>query len=316
MKKGFVKRKITGRDSRSTELDRLSSLVQLLSGIDLPQFQQKIAKAVSRAAGFKSVVWLVSEDTDAHGPIFSSNRLTRSETRYVRSRCNDLFRKTGFEYRDKNNFFWSFIDQGRVTYLVLLNVPPKRHEELGALRVLIEALFKSACRLTEAKELAFIDDVTQLYNQRYLQLVLDKEIRRAERASSPFSVLFIDIDHFKNVNDSSGHMIGSKLLCQVSEILKQNMRMIDYGFRYGGDEFILILVGTGSDAAVTVGERIRSQVASTPFLIDGRKMNLTLSIGVASFPEHAQTKEEIIRLADEAMYESKNKSRNLVSIAG
>lgn len=180
----------------------------------------------------------------------------------------------------------------------------------------IAGLYSSAIQLSEAKGLAFIDDVTQLFNQRYLHLVLDKEIRRAERAKTPFSALFIDIDHFKNVNDSSGHLVGSKLLCQLSQILRQNIRIIDYGFRYGGDEFILLLIGIDKTVAHQVGERIRSQVENTIFAVDGDRVRLTLSIGVASFPEHAKSKEEIIKMADEAMYEGKNKSRNIVHVAG
>lgn len=169
--------------------------------------------------------------------------------------------------------------------------------------------------LSEAKSLNYIDDLTDLYNQRYLKLVLDKEISRAKRSGSAFSVLFMDIDHFKQVNDTKGHIIGSKVLVELSKILHENIRTVDYGFRYGGDEFLLILVDTDSKNALTVAERIRKQVEASTFQVDDANIRVTLSIGIATFPEHAMTKEQIIELADRAMYCGKNKSRNVVYVA-
>jgi diguanylate cyclase (GGDEF)-like protein len=167
----------------------------------------------------------------------------------------------------------------------------------------------------DAKSLSYIDDLTDLYNQRYLKLILDKEISRCQRANQAFSVLFMDIDHFKQVNDTRGHLIGSKVLVELSKILHQNIRTADYGFRYGGDEFLLILVNTDSKAALHVAERIRQQVESSTFDCNGAKIKVTLSIGIATFPEHATTKEQIIELADRAMYCGKEKSRNIVYVA-
>jgi len=166
-----------------------------------------------------------------------------------------------------------------------------------------------------AKNLSYIDDLTELYNQRYLKLVLDKEIYRAQRQNSAFAVLFMDIDHFKRVNDTSGHIVGSKVLIELSKIVKQNIRAMDYGFRYGGDEFICVLVGTDSQQAAQVAERIRKTAEESTFDIDGVQVKVTLSIGIASYPEHATTKEEIIEMADRAMYCGKSRSRNVVYIA-
>jgi diguanylate cyclase (GGDEF)-like protein len=172
-----------------------------------------------------------------------------------------------------------------------------------------------AITYTEAKSLSYVDDLTDLYNQRYLKLVLEKEISRSHRGQDTFSVLFMDIDHFKQVNDTRGHLIGSQVLVEMSKILRQNIRTMDYGFRYGGDEFLLILVGTGSKDAITVAERIRRQVEKSIFKIDKVEVKVTLSIGIATYPEHATTKEEIIALADRAMYCGKNQSRNVVYVA-
>lgn len=166
-----------------------------------------------------------------------------------------------------------------------------------------------------AKNLNYVDDLTELYNQRYLKIVLEKEISRCKRGSGTFSILFMDIDHFKKVNDTKGHITGSKVLIELSKVLSQNIRDMDYGFRYGGDEFILLLVGTGSEQAFSVAERIRKKIEETPFDVDGSLIKVTLSIGIATYPDHALTREEVIELADRAMYCGKNKSRNVVYVA-
>jgi diguanylate cyclase (GGDEF)-like protein len=175
--------------------------------------------------------------------------------------------------------------------------------------------FEHTQSFANAKSLNYMDDLTELYNQRYLKLVLDKEISRSARTKTAFSVLFMDIDHFKQVNDTRGHLIGSKVLIEMSKILNQHIRVTDYGFRYGGDEFILILVGSDSTQSLAVAERIRKQVEASTFEIEDVKIRLTLSIGIATYPEHAMTKEEILELADRAMYCGKNKSRNVVYVA-
>lgn len=167
----------------------------------------------------------------------------------------------------------------------------------------------------DAKNLSYIDDLTQLYNQRYLPQVLDQEISRARRMGSGFSVLFLDADHFKLVNDTHGHWVGSKLLIELGHVLKSSTRSCDYAFRYGGDEYIVVLVDTTSENARRVAERIRKTVEETSFLVDGSKVNLTVSIGLASYPDHSLTKEQLIKMADQAMYYGKNKSRNIVYVA-
>jgi len=175
--------------------------------------------------------------------------------------------------------------------------------------------YSRACDYFAAKSLCYIDDVTEFYNQRYLGLALDTEISRGKRNGTPFSVLFLDIDHFKRVNDTQGHLVGSKILTQLSAILRKKIRSVDYGFRYGGDEFVLLLVNTPAEDARIVGERIRKDVESTIFKVDDTELKITLSIGIASYPKHAMTREEIIEMADKAMYHGKHKSRNIVFVA-
>ena len=170
-------------------------------------------------------------------------------------------------------------------------------------------------KFDQTQNLNFIDDVTGLYNQRYLNTLLDQEIERYKRNNLSFSVLFIDVDHFKNVNDKNGHLVGSQILKEIGHILKKSVRAVDFCFRYGGDEFIIILTATDTEKATMVAERICKTVRETAFVVGGSQVNVTLSIGVACFPEHAQTKEKILQVADEAMYCGKNLSRNIVYLA-
>ena len=167
----------------------------------------------------------------------------------------------------------------------------------------------------KAKEDSFLDDLTGLYNQKYMAISLENEIHRCSRENKKFSVLFMDIDFFKSVNDTQGHWVGSRLLIELGKVIHHHTRRTDVCFRYGGDEFVVMLSGADKEGAVVAAERLRKQVESTDFLIDGMQFNITLSIGIATYPDHAESHKDIIQLADQAMYCGKNKSRNIVFMA-
>lgn len=160
-------------------------------------------------------------------------------------------------------------------------------------------------------ELAITDDLTKLFNSRYLNRTIEVEIRRCERSRASVSLIFMDIDYFKQVNDHHGHLVGSKLLVEVSQLLIRSLRSIDIVARYGGDEFVVVLPQTPPDVAAKVAERIRKAIAQNTFLRkDGYVIKITASFGVSSYPESAKSKEELLKLADEAMYRVKNYTRN------
>lgn len=167
----------------------------------------------------------------------------------------------------------------------------------------------------DAKNLSYVDEVTGLHNQRYLPMVLEHEIQRAKREKIEFSLLFLDIDYFKMVNDGRGHWVGSKLLVEVGKVLRAQVRSCDYTFRYGGDEFIVVLGNANLENSKIVAERIRKAVEQQTFLVEGHSLNLTVSIGLAGYPTHAQTVPGLIQIADQAMYYGKRKSRNIVFVA-
>lgn len=172
-----------------------------------------------------------------------------------------------------------------------------------------------AYQYLDARNMSYLDELTDLYNQRYLPLALEHEIQRNKRDNGEFTLLFLDIDYFKLVNDGRGHWVGSRLLVELGKVLKGQVRGCDYCFRYGGDEFIVLLTNAGVETAKRVAERIRKAVESREFTVEGHSLNLTVSIGLASYPTHAQSSVGLIQLADQAMYYGKRKSRNIVFVA-
>lgn len=181
---------------------------------------------------------------------------------------------------------------------------------------LVEILYKRELSwrrtLAEQEGLIHIDEVTGLFNSRYLDLVLDREISRFKRSLQTFSLLFLDLDKFKDINDKFGHLSGSSVLRQVGEVLRSSLRETDALVRYGGDEFILVLEGANIEAARLTAERVRKKIGSTLFSVgsEGEGTHLTASIGIANFPKHAATKLELIEKADAMMYRAKLLGRN------
>jgi len=171
-------------------------------------------------------------------------------------------------------------------------------------------------RFTEVEDLAYLDDLTHLFNLRYLDLVLSREINDSKDGKDTFSLLFLDLDYFKSVNDTHGHLVGSKLLVEVARIIKGCVRDNDVVVRFGGDEYVILLHSTDSGGALKVAERIRRTIETHHFLSrEGYALTVTTCIGVASFPEHAQDKATLLDLADRAMYRGKKSTRNVIYIA-
>ena len=168
----------------------------------------------------------------------------------------------------------------------------------------------------DATRQTLIDDLTRLYNVRYLYQTLEGEIRRARRYGSAVSVVFMDLDGFKLVNDVYGHLAGSATLTEVAQVITRSVRDSDFVARYGGDEFVLMLPETPSRRALQMAERVRLRIAGHRFKGGvGADIYLTASFGVASFPEHATQAEKLIELADAAMYEAKQRDKNNVKLA-
>jgi diguanylate cyclase (GGDEF)-like protein len=174
----------------------------------------------------------------------------------------------------------------------------------------------NALLLRRAEALSVIDDLTRLFNYRYLHQSLRREIKRSSRHDRPISLIFLDLDGFKEVNDTYGHLAGSKALVEVGAVLREGSRETDVVARFGGDEFAIVLPETGMAGAMAVAARLRERLTSSRFLTsDGMSVRLTASIGVATLPDVAGTAEELLRAADKAMYRVKASGKDGIEAA-
>ncbi len=187
---------------------------------------------------------------------------------------------------------------------------------LGSLLGPAALALENSLLLQRSEALSVTDDLTRLYNSRYLNLSLRRETKRAMRTSRALSLLFIDLDGFKAVNDTYGHLFGSRALVEAASVIRGCSRETDVDARFGGDEFAVVLPETAREGAVMVAERIRDRIAAHSFLTADRlNVRLTASVGVATLPDVAASSDELIQAADRAMYRVKASGKNGIQIA-
>lgn len=196
------------------------------------------------------------------------------------------------------------------------------HDEAALVRLMvpfISVYLREAGPVLEAKRLmehlrenSLRDPMTGLYNRRFLEEYVSALVAGSQRRKSPFSVLMLDLDFFKQVNDTHGHEAGDKVIKTLADILQRNVRSSDMAVRYGGEEFLLILMDTGADAAVKVAEKIRGDVEGTKIPLPGGMLQKTISIGVAEYPADSDTFWQVVKFADVALYRAKTEGRNRV----
>ena len=163
------------------------------------------------------------------------------------------------------------------------------------------------------KDKVIFDDQTEVYNRRYMEMCLDEEIERSSRYDHPFSILFLDLDHLKEINDRYGHIYGSKVLRSVATLLRGRLRKSDKIFRFGGDEFVVTLPETESQQALVVVQRLSGALKRHSILVRrGVRAIVTASFGLATYPFDGSSPEELIRQADRLMYQAKREARDRV----
>jgi diguanylate cyclase (GGDEF)-like protein len=161
---------------------------------------------------------------------------------------------------------------------------------------------------------AVTDEMTRLYNHRYFQQRLDEELQRADRYENHVALVILDVDHFKLFNDTYGHPEGDRVLKAVARLIEKNVREIDIPARYGGEEFVVICPEKSGEGSLTPAERIRAAIESLDFRIAGQRVPVTVSLGVACYPDQARNKQDLIQKADAALYYSKHNGRNRASL--
>jgi diguanylate cyclase (GGDEF)-like protein len=194
----------------------------------------------------------------------------------------------------------------------MLQTVEQQAAEINAFASKLDAAYKELESTNlRLKEYSFKDDVTGLYNRRFFSMRLDEELARYRRFNHPASVVLMDLDGFKAVNDDFGHAVGDETLRDIAQILQKHSRGINVVSRYGGDEFAILLVETSKAGARLYADRIRQVIASFPF---SHGKTITASLGVASVPDdEASTAEDLFRAADEALYAAKRAGKNQVA---
>lgn len=175
---------------------------------------------------------------------------------------------------------------------------------------------ENARAMERIQELTITDDCTGLFNVRHLYASLEHEIERSRRFESVFSLIFIDLDRFKCVNDRHGHLIGSRLLAEVGQLIRSQVRSVDTVFRYGGDEFVVLLPETEKEEAASTALRLWRAMRESEFLAPEFLEKISASFGVASYPEDGSSIHAMVGAADATMYMAKNSQRDSVAVAG
>jgi diguanylate cyclase (GGDEF)-like protein len=191
-----------------------------------------------------------------------------------------------------------------------------RENELQSLESVADICANSiqnAHYLERVKQLAYLDGLTGIFNRRFFELRIMEEIERARRYGTGMAVIMADIDQFKQLNDEFGHLLGDEVLRQVSSLFHQQLRKIDVVCRYGGEEFAILLTQITTQQALAIAEKLRQMVESYQF--PGVPRTITISAGVASFPTHGKTRDDMIRSADSGLYAAKQTGRNRICVA-
>jgi diguanylate cyclase (GGDEF)-like protein len=231
--------------------------------------------------------------------------------------------------------FGTFDDQ--FVFGLVFGIPQNQKPIPALLSKFLQKSLKEIGRWREVsrfESLVYVDDVTLLFNQRKLVIDLENAVEQYKKTGEDFSVLFIDLDHFKNINDGHGHLVGTQILADVASVLRGLLRDTDHCYRYGGDEFVILVPNTNAHNAKMIGERILQTITGRDFIINERELvgryepvdpkhapseltfKLSVSVGVASYPTDATNAKEILAIADQMMYQAKKSGRGQVCFAG
>lgn len=241
------------------------------------------------------------------------DNVTFRDCRLVDARSPDVkdFRKS------KEHFLFTLTEgTKKIAYLIFEGVPAQDEEKA----VILSHQFALALRRVrlgqEIEKLAITDSLTGAYTRRYFMERFEEELKRSKLRNINLSLLMIDVDYFKQLNDEHGHLAGDQVLREVSRVISQNIREIDIAGRYGGEEFCVVLPDTDSRGAYFAAERIRTALEKTKFKAYDLTLQITASLGLSTYPRNGQTSEELMDKADWALYRAKKSGRNCVCAFG
>jgi len=312
-------------------------------GFEHPRDVFRGAEKLLGKSNYADNVFVISFSTNfniVEKDFLSSTRvvLNRENQRWYMDKSSDINKVLGELYSDNESaIITKTIGEKEITFLnggvcddqrycmLVERREASSNELFEFLSNLISSFLKRTKKTRDYKKLEnliYIDDVTGLYNQRKLQIDIGVLVERFEKEKEEFVALFVDIDHFKKVNDGHGHIVGTELLAEVGKLIGNTVRDSDLCYRYGGDEFVILAPNTIASDGFLMGERLLKKIKENLFSFNGshpdedkQEMKLSVSIGVAAFPDHASTGEQIIHIADQMMYHAKKSGRGAVKMA-
>lgn len=208
--------------------------------------------------------------------------------------------------------YLQFVFDDEVNSLYVKTESKKIIEHQDVLKKLLELCIERINLYDRFQQLSIYDTLTETYNRRYFVMRFIEEFERAQKFSLKLSFIMIDVDNFKKINDTYGHLVGDAVLKEIAKTIKQNIREIDSLARFGGEEFSLILPETDKMSAIVVGERIRSRISQQMIKAFDETLNATISVGVGSFPQNTLHPDVLMETADKALYQAKISGRNRV----
>lgn len=303
-------------------LERILSSCQRISAcFDKDQLRQQVAKIVFNLCDCEAVLWISGGfDHPRLTAVYPASRKeARSMTdpkRFLRHgskkvRMDKLIPPAVIPPFTVESIVVCQVGESSEDFITIINPSPELLQSdiervFTILDKQIEIQNDLIRHLETAQKMALTDDLTGLYNARYFQESLEREWKRGERYKTPFSLLFIDLDDFKIINDQHGHLAGSVILQEIADILKTGVRNVDSVFRYGGDEFTVILPNCSEKDAKIVKERLQEMINRHEFSSsEGKSFCITASIGVASYPNDGDKIQQLIESADRSMYQEK-----------
>jgi len=298
-------------DFDSAKLQRLGFGQQPLlleRPVSLAQLRQQLSLQLQTSLEAKQVLELFFRETQ---------RLVPLDALSYEHSSSDL--RLEFGARGHHSVIYSLSHQGEhLGELVFRRNSRFSEQEQGHLESLLSALLfplRNALLYRIATQSALRDPLTNTGNRIAMDQTLQREIEMSRRHLQPLSLLMLDIDHFKQVNDSHGHGVGDEVLKSVAESIKRQLRNVDMVFRYGGEEFLILLSNTTRESAAMVGERLRFATQSEEYIVDGKLIDLTVSLGCSTLLP-GESAESLVRRADSALYVAKREGRNRLAMAG
>jgi diguanylate cyclase (GGDEF)-like protein len=325
--------------SRALQLEAINSIAQQMTIVlDLEELLTKVCSLISKTLDIEHVSVLLKEDTHlvlrAHEgrltPLLSKqgriplgvgpwNRILIGDKVVIENGIGHSPGSSGLFQETNSRMCIGLVSFG-VTLGVLVLESARDHafnslsqRTLESMADICATAIQNAQHVERVRQLAYLDGLTGIFNRRFFEMRIAEEIERAKRFNANLSILMVDIDQFKRLNDEFGHLLGDEVLRQVSSIFSDHLRKIDVVCRYGGEEFAVLLPETNAQSALQVAEKLRRLVENWPF--PGVARPITVSAGTATFPENGGIRDDLVKAADAALYAAKQAGRNCVRTA-